>query len=400
MKRRISGMDDEPALAGLVHDIDFTRFDNRVGRLAALALAAVVAFVAADRGIQAAMVVAFAIGLALALTVVAVERDRWQAQDVFQWYQRARLDRWRRDTHGDSPGGDPAAAEVWLGTHQRGSVPQLYRALAAHHTGDPVVIQREVSAMPSRTPADLAWQEWLDQTTRFNLTGTADPRNLARLIEDLPPSADRQAFQSWIATVESARRRLAGDRDWIEPLASARATAERTPLGIRRRARIWLSRFAIIIVFAVPAALFSSIALTIAEQPRPDYADTTFSGRGQWPVDPDGAFSAIAGHARSLERAVAQATRLAGPLDEDSFSRDIDSGAPTLIWTVGKISFSAPPDAAGRKVWEVEVLLGAFGGRESVIVTFDGPTGPRYGYRIDPMVLRQLRADVGLSAGG
>ena len=390
-----------PPLGGFVHDIDFTRFDGRSGRLIPLGLAAVVAVIAASTGIRAALIAGLGVGGLLALAAVAFERDRWRAQDVFQWYQRGRLDRWLRDTGAASPGGDPAAAEIWLGGHRPGTVPQVYRALAAYHTGDPVVIQREVAAMPDGSILDRAWKEWLFQTNRFTQTGSAEPTELARLIGELPPSADRRIFESWLATVESARRRLAGDRRWIEPLAAERERAEPTPLGVRRRTRIWLSRFAVVIMFAIPAVLLSSLSLASADRGDPippEYAKTTYAIRGDLPGFGEQRVVRIL---PALAGALPSAVRVgAAALEEAAVEGIIDERMPTFIWTTGAIDVTGPSDAPGRHLWEVEFLLGGPGATaSSVVVTLDGEKGPRYLYWIDPAVTTRLREAVGLPVG-
>jgi hypothetical protein len=211
-------------------------------------------------------------------------------------------------------------------------------------------------------------------------------------------------FESWLAAVEASRRHAAGDPGWIQPLSSRRTPDRRTRLGPWWRFRTWLSRFAVVLVFGISAVVFSSVATTIAgreDLPRPEYADTTMAARGSWPNAPSVAADRVVGHLRALERAVSGATRLAGPLYQTEFDIAVDRGAPTFIWTTGKIDLAAPSDAAGRRVWEVEVLLGGSAATESsMIVTFDGPAGPRYFYRIDPGVVNALRAAAGLPAGG
>ncbi len=46
-------------------------------------------------------------------------------------------------------------------------------------------------------------------------------------------------------------------------------------------------------------------------------------------------------------------------------------------------------------MWEIEVLLGS-GTPASAILTFDGESGPRYLYRIDPAAFDAVRAAGGL----
>ena len=211
-------------------------------------------------------------------------------------------------------------------------------------------------------------------------------------------------FESWLAAVDASRRHAAGDTGWIQPLSSRRTPDRRTRLGPWFRFRTWLSRFAVVLVFGITAAVFSSLALTIAEredQPRPEYADTEMASRGSWPAATSVAADRVVGHLRALERALPAAARVGGRLDDEAFELAVDRSLPTFIWTTGAIDVAGPADAAGRRVWEVEVLLNGFAETASaVIVTFDRPAGPRYLYRIDTTVVNALRADVGLPVSG
>ena len=392
--------DDEPALAGFVHDVDVTRFDSRFGRPVLLALAAAIAAIAYVVDARTALVVGVGVALVLAVTTVALERERWRAQDVFQWYQRGRRDSWWRDTGSVSPGGDPAAAEIWLGAHQPGTVPQRYRALAAVQTGDPVVIRRETAALPEDSVLDQAWKEWVLQTARFNSTGSAVPERLAGLVDSLPPSPDRSGFQVWVAMVRAARGRRAGDPGWIRTLADERTRAVRTPLGIRRQARIWLSRFAPVIVFAIPAVLLSTIAVGFASLGEPipsEYGLTTYSTRGDLPHFDE---AAVARSLPALARAIPTATRVgAGALDVPAYNHLVDVGQPTFTWTTSQLDLAPPTELRGHRVFSVEVLLGGSGDAASTaIVIIDSDDGPAYLYRLDPTVVGRIRGAAGLEA--
>jgi hypothetical protein len=385
-------------LDGFAHDIDVTRFDSRFGRFVPLVLAGLVAIVAANAGLSAAIVTGWGIAVGLGVVVALVERDRWRAQDVLHWYQVGRLRRWLRETGSPGPGGDPAAAEIWLGTHLPGTVPQVYRASAAFSTRDAVVIKRELGAMPDLTPGDRAAKEWIVQANRLIETGAADTTELARLVGSLPPSGDRSQLESWLAIAEAALRRSAGDRDWIRTLADQRSRATRTALGVGRRTRIWISRFVVLIVFAISAFLFSSLSLAIAERGDPippEYAKTTFAIRGDLPgFDSERVTRALPALARALSGAVRSS---AAPLSDDSFDRILNLGTPTFIWTTGAIDVPGPADASGRHVWEIEVLLGGFGQTaSSAVVTFDRADGQRFLYRVDPAIVARLRQAVGL----
>lgn len=200
-------------LAAFTHDVLVTRFDTRVGRLIPVGLAGAVAVVAANAESEAAIILGLAVAVALGGVVFLVERDRWRAQDVFQWYLADRSHRWVRDTGGSGPRGDPAATEVWLGAHQPGTVPQIYRALAALHTGDPRVRARELAAMPDVTPEDRAWRMWVIETDRWNATGAADTSELAPR-DPVPPGslrADVGRGDQTTATVRLGGRRARAD---------------------------------------------------------------------------------------------------------------------------------------------------------------------------------------------
>jgi hypothetical protein len=389
----------EGPLDGFNHDVDVTRFDSRVGRLVPLALAGLVAIVAANWGLQAALLAGFAVAVGLGLIVVVAERDRWRAQDVLIWYLEERHARWIRETGGASPDGDPAAAEIWLGAHRPGSTPQVYRAAAAFHSRDAVVINRELSAMPEDRPEDRAWKEWLVQGNRLVDTGAADTAELGRLVGALPASPDRAYLESWLALAEAANRRSSGDREWIRSLAGQRTRATATALGWRQRARIWISRFAVVIVFAIPAFLFSSFGLAIADRGDPippEYAQTSYAIRGDLP---DFDVERVERILPALARSLVGATRVGpGSLDNDTYNSLVDTGVPTFTWTTGTIELEQPADLRGHRIWSTEVLLGGPGERTSAaaIVIVDDADGPAYLYRIDPTVFQSLREAAGL----
>jgi hypothetical protein len=332
--------------------------------------------------------------------VLVAERERWRAQDVMWWYLADRSERWVRDTGGPGPRGDPAAAEIWLGAHQPGTVPQVYRAMAAFHTGDARVLGRELEAMPSSTLDDRTWRLWVVEADRWNMTGAAETGELEPLIASLPPSRDRAMFESWLAAVEASRLHEARNPRWLEPLASRWTADRRTKLARRFRIRTWIGRMAVVVVFGTSAVVLSSLGLTIAARddlPRPEYSDTTLGGRGDIP-SPDAAVGErVWGRMRALERALSAATRIAGPLDEDGFELAVSEGLPTLIWSTGTIKLATPADLGGHTIWEVEVLLGTDGDKAaSAILTLDRESGPRYVYAIDPAVVRSLREAIGL----
>ena len=179
----------------------------------------------------------------------------------------------------------------------------------------------------------------------------------------------------------------------------------RVPLGGRRTARLWVSRFIVLPIFALSAVAFGSIGLQLydrdgglADVPA-DYAKTEIATRGDvGDIDDRRLVASLPGLAASL----ATATRLeAGALDAFRTNDLIAGGLPTLIWDTHRIGLEPPPDAPGRHVWSIEVLLDGDGlGRDAAIVTFDAEDGEAYLYRIDPAVVAAIAAAVGNEATG
>lgn len=387
-------------LEGFVHDVDYTRFDTRFGRLMPIGLAGLVALVAYQGGAAWAITGGGLVAVVLVAVVVVLERDRWRAQDVLHWFQAERLRRWLQDTGSAAPNGDPAAAEVWLGVHQPGSVPQLYRAIAASQTGDRFRFASELAAVPETTPTDRAMKAWLVESVRWTATGEADPANVRALTDEVPAGPVRSALDAWLASVDAAHRRSVGDRDWIAPMVAEWARSPRPDLGLRRRSRLWLSRLVVVLVFAISSAVFSSFALTIAERGEAipaEYTKTTYGIRGDLPGFDDQRMVHVL---PALARALPASTRIgSAELSDEAVDQLIFDGLPTFIWDTGEIDIAAPADAPGHRVWEIEILLGGSGdAASSAIVTFDGETGPRHLYRIDPAVVAALREAAGLPA--
>jgi hypothetical protein len=387
-------------LEGFVHDVDYTRFDTRFGRLVPIGLAGLVAWVAYEGGVGWALAIGGVIAIVLVVVVIALERDRWRAQDVLHWFQAGRMRTWLHDTGGISPNGDPAAAEIWLGVHQPGSVPHLYRAIVAAQTGDRFRFVSELAAVPEATPTDRAMKAWLVESLRWTATGEADAARVRALADEVPDPTVQSALNVWLASVAAARRRSQGDRGWIAPMVAGWAQSPRYDLGWRRRSRLWLSRFVVVLVFAVSSVVFSSVGLTLAERQAAipaDDAKTTYAIRGDLPgFDEERMVHVLP----ALARAIPAATRIGdAALSDDAFDRLTFDDVPTFIWATGPVDIAAPADAPGRRVWEIEVLLGGSADTaSSAIVTFDDASGPRNLYRIDPVVVAALREAAGLPA--
>jgi hypothetical protein len=387
-------------LEGFVHDIDYTRFDTRFGRMVPIGLAGLVAWVTYEGGVGWALAVGGLVAIALVVVVVVLERDRWRAQDVLHWFQAGRMRRWLQETGGISPNGDPAAAEIWLGVHQPGSVPHLYRAIVAAQTGDRFRFASELAAVPEATPTDRAMKAWLVESLRWTATGEADAAKVRALAGEVPDATIRSALDAWLSSVDAARRRSEGDRGWIAPMVAEWAQSPRHDLGLRRRSRLWLSRFVVVLVFGVSSVVFSSVALTLAEREDAipaDYAKTTYGIRGDLPGFDDQRMVHVL---PALARAIPAATRIrSAALNDDAVDRLIVDDLPTFIWDTGAIDIAAPADASGHRVWEIEVLLGGSADTASAaIVTFDDESGPRHLYQIDPAVIAALREAAGLPA--
>jgi hypothetical protein len=178
------------------------------------------------------------------------------------------------------------------------------------------------------------------------------------------------------------------------------AQSPRYDLGWRRRSRLWLSRFVVVLAFAVSSVVFSSAGLTLAERQDAipaDYAKTTYAIRGDLPgFDEEHMVHVLP----ALARAIPAATRIGdAALSDDAFDRLIFDDLPTFIWATGRVDIAAPADAPGRRVCEIEVLLGGSADTaSSAIVAFDDASGPRHLYRIDPVVVAALREAAGLPA--
>jgi hypothetical protein len=390
-------------LEGFAHDVDFSRVDSRVGRIGLPLLSLAVAAVAVRLGWPAAAGVGTAIAVALAIAIVLLERDRWRAQDVMHWYATGRRHRWLEDTGGPSPEGDVAAAEVWLGTHQSGTVPQIYRVLATLQSGDVHRLHRELAAMPESTPEDRALKAWAVELQRWFATGVADTAEIRRLAAELPNSDTRSTLRGWLAQADASERWRRRDRGWLGPLEAEWSSAPRYELGSRGRFRLWISRFAGVIVFVVGAVIFSTAGIAFGaggDQIPGSYAQTLLSTTGDArAADPGRLWATLPG----LANALPNATRpMSEQLDDESIGSLLSFDGPTVIWETGAIDLAAPRDASGRRVWSIEVLLEPdptpTGTR--VILTFDSADGSKYLYVVDATVGTAMRSALGLPTAG
>jgi hypothetical protein len=361
-------------------------------------------------GWAAGVVVIAGGAVALAVATAIADRPRRRAQDGYARYVSLRQARWVRDTGGAAPLGGRGEAEVWLGAHQPGSVPQVYRTLAAGLAGNEHVWARELEAMPSTTPEDLAWRAYAEASHELDATGAADTTRLTAAAEALPDGPDRAWHRDWLVLADAVRAHAEGRPGWLDGLAGlasdAPAPAAATPAAPdpagpaptprRRRLRLALGRWVAVIAFlltALPLAVTAAGIPGIVDRVPAEYARTSFFTRGEV-ADPD--MDAVARVTPALARAVARASTVDAVTEgPDPFNASIDAGLPTLIWRVGDIDLAPPPDAAGRHVWSVEVLLGvADPARGTLIVTYGNEGGPAGLYALDADLVARLRAAV------
>jgi hypothetical protein len=386
-------------LEGFTHDVDVTAFDRRLARLVPFGLALLVALALPTLGLPLGLAIGVGIAAALGVLIVVFERTRWRAQEVLHGYFFERTRRWRLDTGGDPPRDGGAAAEIWLGRHQPGSVPQLYRVSAAQAGGDDVVYRRELDRMRETTAAERAVKRWAVEVRRFGESGVADADAVRGGLADITDPDDRYSIESWLAIVDAAARRAAGQRDWLVGLAARRAQVRPTSRPMRFRIRLWLSRFVPVIAFVVPATFFGAVSLVAGGRAQipADYARTELFVRGDVPDHGSDVWSVL----QRLEHALPGAVRTqAAPLTADELSELLDESLPTLSWDTGAIELERPSDAGRHRAWTIEVLLGGIGqNANTVLITFDGAAGPTYRYAVDPGVVRSLREALGLPVG-
>ncbi|MEO5965755.1 MAG: hypothetical protein ABIR11_09845 [Candidatus Limnocylindrales bacterium] len=388
-------VDDEPITPANAFwtELHRSRLDIGIARLAPVGLAIVVTGASVVGGLWPALLAALLGATVLVVSVAALDRDRWHAQDVAYWYHGLRTRRWLADTGGPSPTDDRGHAEAWLGVHGRGTVPQIYRAVVAATTGDEVLAARELALVPEETPLDRARREWLAQARVVDAGRPADSARLRELVADVPDTDERSEMETFIAQVEAIGRHQRHAPDWLAPILGIPLMAGRVRPPARALLRLWVIRLRPLVAFGVLALILGSAAPAIFAVRIPDaYQDTTLATRGTVPTyDEDAVVNALPG----LAHAVAEGTRTSGPLDEVEWSARIDDGLPTLLWGVGKIEVQAPQDAPGR-LWQVEVLAGTAG--DTVLLRFDSEVGPVYAYRIDGNAIERVRAALGVGS--
>jgi hypothetical protein len=396
--------DSEPSarypahLGAFFRNVLVTRFDTRSGRLAVAGLAVLVAVVAVNAGVASAFAVGLVIALGLALAIVALERDRWAAQGVILAFRGQRQAEWLRDTGTKGTNGSRAEAEVWLGAHRPGTVPPRYRAIIAEQTGDPVVLAREVAALPDATALDRANRAQLLRSWEWSSGVTPDTTTFRAIIAELPDSVDRRMFETWLAQVDASERHRHGGRDWLGPLLAIRDVVPRAPLPLRWHLGVWLSRFAPVLGLVASSVVFSAIGLSLAsaaDAVPASYAETELSTRGDLPsFDDEGVWRTLPRLARALPSATPVGDT---PLGAAAVEDLIADGLPTIIWTVDGIEVAGPTALRGGRIHEIEVLLSRTRlGDDLAIVTLRGPNGPSYLFRVDSTVVATLRAAAGI----
>ena len=373
-------------------DLHRSGLSSGLARFAPLALAVGVGAISVLAGQVAVAVATAAIAVLYLLVLRRTDRRRWQAQDTIHRYQALRSRRWMAETGGPSPVEQPGRVETWLATHPRGSVPQLYRAIAAAQSDDPVLARRELEAVETDTPLGRARLAWLQAATAIDRGERPDLAQLRALVDDLPTGPERAELGAFLAQAKAIDRHTAGDPAWLEPLAAERSGMPPVRRPVVASARLWLARLWAVLGFVVLGLVFASVAPSVfAERIPPEYAQTRLATRGEVPVHDS---QAVVETLPTIARAVAAGTRVQpDALDELGWSELVDAGLPTLIWEVGAIDVAAPADAPGR-LWQVEVPTGADDG--VVLLTFDGGDGPVYAYRIDPAAVARVAAALGV----
>lgn len=390
--------DPQYAVWEFTRDVDVSRFSQTSWFIGVMAAAVGAAWVAAQAGVTVGLAIVAAGALALAAAAILLEQRRWHAQDVLYWYQAVRIAEWVRDTGAmGAPYDDVAGNEIWLGAHQPGTVPQVYRAHAAQATGDPAVMAREFAALPDATPLDRANREWV-QAGAWDRASTRDLTALRAAVAALPDGHDRTMFEAYLAHVEALTGHRAGRRDWLAPLVAVRAGFPRPRLGPWRTFRIVLSRFFPAVWFAVFGTIF---VLTLAPMwgPTipPSYTKTELYTTGDLPKEPDD-WNQIWLALPAVADALPAARRDGAQLDDERTFTLINSGLPALRWDVQAINLAPPDDAPGRHVARLEMLLGASSAQHGwVIVTFDASGGPSYLYDLSPGAIRALQELVGVT---
>ena len=145
-------------------------------------------------------------------------------QEVVLWQQARRERRWREETGGPSPIQHPAQAETWLGTHPRGSVPQVYRVTASTLARGP----GRAGAGDRRLGARIGHGGRLEgmgdrgAAGRWSRSPWTWPRSGRRGRRSRTATSGASSRRG-LAVAEALRRHHAGDGGWLEPLLSARA---------------------------------------------------------------------------------------------------------------------------------------------------------------------------------
>ena len=155
------------------------------------------------------------------------------------WHQLGRSSRLWRDTGGESPLGGSAEAELWLGVHRAGTVPQGDRTVAANRTGDDATWARELAAMPETTPTERARRAWVVASRDLEVTGDAGLDGLRSATVALPAGEDGSDLEAWLAVADAAVLHGRHDPGWLDPLLAAWPTVSRVPRRRRHSARVW-----------------------------------------------------------------------------------------------------------------------------------------------------------------
>jgi hypothetical protein len=338
-----------------------------------------------------------AVTAGLVVALIALDGPRWRAQDVVLWQQAARNRRWREDTGGASPTQHPAQAELWLGSHPRGSVPQVYRVMAASLAGDVVAHERELRAWNPATATETAWKAWATVAPRA-MNGEDVDLGEVRDAVGAVPAEERRDLEAGLAVAEALRRHHTGDDGWLLPLVQAREWIHREHVGLVPRFRLLLNRVLIVGSFLIPAVALAWSGVGTPEPFPRAYLSTNIATRGDiGRIDQVRLLRALPG----LAREVATSAPLRDvPTGVDELNRRISGALPTLIWEVDRIDLDGPDGVRCDHVWSIESLLGDAADGPMAIVTCDRRGGPAYLVPVDPATATEIEAALGVGAAG
>jgi len=373
----IAAPDEFSPFTGMLAALHAQPFDGSLRTFLLLGAVLVVAWLVRDVDTLARLAAGGLLTGAVTAIVVAACRRRWRAEDVLAWHSGERDREWIARTGGPAPL-EPEEAEIWLGVHQVGQVPDYERALAAQRAGDPRA-SRMVAALPGSTPAERADRAWA-----FFVGGVV-VRPAAPLADGIA-SGDRIRRVA-VAIMAAGGAFTTGAESWLAALVQARSLTGRPRLGRARTLRYWAFRLRAPIGAALEFALLTFLVLPTL--PAAPVDDGSLGPRGAGTVDRQQLYADIP----AIRAALESAQPYAGTFNDQLPERILARGLPSVIWYPG----DPPPNlpgAAGRKVTAAEIFLGLE--PPVVLVTFVGDSHPTAAWTVDPSLRALLLAAVGL----